>query len=106
MLPGLGFVLQHGDVIGDATEQAQDADLVNHGLLAPGGGSRGELAVGSGEARQFVEVDFPGCRFPPDPGDWVVLEQQAPADRHPPRKFKRRVIEYQEVNPWGQQDVK
>src|ERR1700733_2009072 len=58
------------------------------GSPGPGRDSCGELTVRTGDARQLVEVDLPGHRLPPDPGDRVILEQQPPADGHPPGQLE------------------
>jgi hypothetical protein len=85
--------------------QPQDPAFVNHGLPSPGLGGGGELPVGASDPRQLVEVDLPGHRLPADPRDLVVLEQEPPADGHPPGQLKRRIVEDEQVHPGGKQHI-
>ncbi len=54
-----------------------------------------ELAVGSSQPRQFVEVDLPGCRDPPNPRHWVIVEQEPALDRRSSSQFERSGIQNQ-----------
>ena len=105
-LVGRRLPSEHGDVVGDATKQAQDAAFINDelGLLACDA-SR-ELSMRTRDTRQLVEIDFPGGGLPPDPGHWIVLEEQLALHSHPARQFEWSMVEYQEIDIGRQQNLK
>ena len=53
-------------------------------LVLPGLDGGSELPVGPGDPRLLIKVDLPGQRFPANPRDLVVLEEESSADCHPP----------------------
>ena len=73
--------------------------LVDHVLPGRDGGS--ELPVGRGDTWLLIKVDLPRQRFPANPRDLVVFEEESSADCHPPGELKRRAVKDEQVHPRG-----
>ena len=77
--------------------------LVDHVLPGRDGGS--ELPVGRGDTWLLIKVDLPRQRFPANPRDLVVFEEESSADCHPPGELKRRAVKDEQVHPRGEQHI-